>query len=141
MTSGLVLMNLTRMRELGLEQRLTELDRETAAPGRRGDMLSNLFTGRPEALRTFSCCWHFHSGHCNGSALCIDGPVAAVRGSQQVPAFAALRDSMRQVAAQLCAFTLILFAFVRKRNRETTFADHIKALAHVAIAGQRAPIF
>nr|XP_054930559.1 uncharacterized protein LOC126537982 isoform X3 [Dermacentor andersoni] len=96
MTSGLVLMNLTRMRELGLEQRLTELDRETAAPGRRGDMLSNLFTGRPEALRTFSCCWHFHSGHCNGSALCIDGPVAAVRGSQQVPAFAALRDSMRQ---------------------------------------------
>ncbi|XP_065292447.1 glucoside xylosyltransferase 2-like isoform X2 [Dermacentor albipictus] len=96
MTSGLVLMNLTRMRELGLEQRLTELDRETAATGRRGDMLSNLFTGRPEALRTFSCCWHFHSGHCNGSALCIDGPVAAVRGSQQVPAFAALRDAMRQ---------------------------------------------
>ncbi|KAH7953910.1 hypothetical protein HPB49_014144 [Dermacentor silvarum] len=107
MTSGLVLMNLTRMRELGLERRLMELDHEIAAPTRPRDMLSSLFTGRPEALRTFSCCWHFHSGHCNGSALCIDGPVAAVRGSQQVPAFTALRDAMRQVAPNLRA----LFSF------------------------------
>ncbi|KAH9379387.1 hypothetical protein HPB48_013602 [Haemaphysalis longicornis] len=105
LNAGLLMMNLTRMRVFGLERRLVELKREFEGqiPLADQDLLNILFTRHPEGIFTFTCRWNYRAEHCNGTALCTDGPVAAVHGTRRMfikhlePAFSALHAAMRKV--------------------------------------------
>ncbi|KAL1486944.1 hypothetical protein MTO96_046748, partial [Rhipicephalus appendiculatus] len=67
MTSGLVLLKLTRAREFGLERRLMHLHRKLTAPAPQGDMLSTPFSGNPDAWQSFSCRWYCYEDRCDRS--------------------------------------------------------------------------
>lgn len=97
-------MNLTRMRAFGLERRVVQLKREFEGriPWADQDLLNILFTRHPEGIFTFTCRWNYRAEHCSGSALCSDGPVAAVHGSrrmflrQEDPAFSELHAAIKK---------------------------------------------
>ncbi|KAH9368161.1 hypothetical protein HPB48_015704 [Haemaphysalis longicornis] len=99
-------MNLTRMRRFGLERRLVKIKKEFEGiiVWDDQDLLNILFSRNPENLYTISCRWNYREEHCNGTALCTDGPVAVVHGSRKMvawkrePAFVALHNAMQQVS-------------------------------------------
>lgn len=103
LNSGVLLMNLTRMRNFGLERRLVEIKKEFEGiiTWNDQDLLNILFARNPEKLFTISCRWNYRAEHCNGTALCTDGPVAVVHGSRKMvawkrePAFVALHNAMQ----------------------------------------------
>lgn len=101
--SHLLLMNLTRMRAFGFERRLNECTRElrNVIISEVEDALNIFFAQNPEGIFTFTCRWNYRVEHCYRDALCTDGPVAVVHGSQDAfmyrnPAFMALHQSMQQ---------------------------------------------
>lgn len=104
LNAGLLMMNLTRMRAFGLERRVVQLKREFEGriPWADQDLLNILFTRHPEGIFTFTCRWNYRAEHCSGSALCSDGPVAAVHGSrrmflrQEDPAFSELHAAIKK---------------------------------------------
>lgn len=104
LNSGVLLMNLTRMRRFGLERRLVKIKKEFEGiiVWDDQDLLNILFSRNPENLYTISCRWNYREEHCNGTALCTDGPVAVVHGSRKMvawkrePAFVALHNAMQQ---------------------------------------------
>ncbi|XP_077527439.1 glucoside xylosyltransferase 1-like isoform X3 [Haemaphysalis longicornis] len=104
LNAGLLMMNLTRMRAFGLERRVVQLKREFEGqiPWADQDLLNILFTRHPERIFTFTCRWNYRAEHCDGSALCTDGPVAAVHGSRRMflrpsnPAFTVLHEAIKK---------------------------------------------
>ncbi|XP_037576034.2 glucoside xylosyltransferase 2 isoform X2 [Dermacentor silvarum] len=104
LNAGLLMMNLTRMRAFGIERRLLELKREFEGriPFADQDLLNILFTRYPQGIFTFTCRWNFRGEHCQGDALCTDGPVAVVHASRKMiseklePAFVTLHQAMQK---------------------------------------------
>nr|XP_037275720.1 glucoside xylosyltransferase 2-like [Rhipicephalus microplus] len=102
LNSGLMMMNLTRMRAFNLEDhmiRLLEEFQERIVYGDQ-DLLNIFFTRYPQGIFTFTCRWNYRAEHCLGDALCADGPISAIHASRkvvllkQVPAFVALHAAM-----------------------------------------------
>ncbi|KAL3198241.1 hypothetical protein MRX96_044480 [Rhipicephalus microplus] len=102
LNSGLMMMNLTRMRAFNLEDHMTRLLEEFQERIVYGDqdLLNIFFTRYPQGIFTFTCRWNYRAEHCLGDALCADGPIAAIHASRkvvllkQVPAFVALHAAM-----------------------------------------------
>ncbi|XP_077528353.1 glucoside xylosyltransferase 2-like [Haemaphysalis longicornis] len=102
--AGLLMMNLTRMREFGLERRVVQLKKEFEGriPWADQDLLNILFSRHPERIFTFTCRWNYREEHCAGNAVCADGPVAVVHGSRRQvlekrePAFKTLHAAMKK---------------------------------------------
>ncbi|KAH9379386.1 hypothetical protein HPB48_013603 [Haemaphysalis longicornis] len=105
LNAGLLMMNLTRMREFGLERRVVQLKKEFEGriPWADQDLLNILFSRHPERIFTFTCRWNYRQEHCGGNALCTDGPVAVVHGSRKMfispmePAFTTLHAAMKKL--------------------------------------------
>lgn len=104
LNSGVILMNLTRMRQFGFERRLVEIKKEfygTIAWDDQ-DLLNILFARNPDKFFTITCRWNYRAEHCNRRALCTDAPVAMVHGSRKMvawkkePGFVALHTAMQQ---------------------------------------------
>ncbi|XP_077527440.1 glucoside xylosyltransferase 1-like isoform X1 [Haemaphysalis longicornis] len=104
LNAGLLMMNLTRMREFGLERRVVQLKKEFEGriPWADQDLLNILFSRHPERIFTFTCRWNYREEHCSGNALCADGPAAAVHGWRKMfiepmePAFTTLHAAMKK---------------------------------------------
>ncbi|XP_077500462.1 glucoside xylosyltransferase 2-like [Amblyomma americanum] len=102
--SGVMLMNLTRMRDFGWESRLGPLlhNYSHAISWGDQDLLNILFSAHPERLLLFSCQWNYRPDHCMYGAHCTRGPPAVVHGSRRAfikdsePAFRALYQAMGQ---------------------------------------------
>uniref|UniRef100_L7M2I9 UDP-D-xylose:beta-D-glucoside alpha-1,3-D-xylosyltransferase n=1 Tax=Rhipicephalus pulchellus TaxID=72859 RepID=L7M2I9_RHIPC len=102
--SGVMLMNLTRMREFGWEKRLGPLLRKYGSNISWGDqdLLNILFHDHPERLLLFSCRWNYRTDHCMYGAYCTAGPPAVIHGSRRAfisdsePAFRGLHQAMEQ---------------------------------------------
>lgn len=102
--SGVMLMNLTRMRDFGWEGRLGPLLRNYSRDITWGDqdLLNILFSAHPELLLLFSCRWNYRSDHCMYGAYCAVGAPAVVHGSRKAfvkdsePAFRALHRAMEE---------------------------------------------
>ncbi|KAH7941064.1 hypothetical protein HPB49_009721 [Dermacentor silvarum] len=114
LNAGLLMMNLTRMRAFGIERRLLELKREFEGriPFADQDLLNILFTRYPQGIFTFTCRWNFRGEHCQGDALCTDGPVAVVHASRKMiseklePAFVTLHQAMQKDRVQEAVFVV-----------------------------------
>ncbi|KAH6941345.1 hypothetical protein HPB50_016680 [Hyalomma asiaticum] len=76
--SGVMLMNLTRMRQFGWEERLGPLLQRYSRDISWGDqdLLNILFSAHPERLQLFSCRWNYRPDHCMYGAYCTAGPPA-----------------------------------------------------------------
>ncbi|XP_037500168.2 glucoside xylosyltransferase 1 [Rhipicephalus sanguineus] len=102
LNAGLLMMNLTRMRAFDLEGRVMRLQEEFKGriPYADQDLLNIVFARYPQGIFTFTCRWNFRGEHCNGGALCTDGPIAAVHASRRMlldnpePAFITLHRAM-----------------------------------------------
>uniref|UniRef100_G3MTQ1 UDP-D-xylose:beta-D-glucoside alpha-1,3-D-xylosyltransferase n=1 Tax=Amblyomma maculatum TaxID=34609 RepID=G3MTQ1_AMBMU len=102
--SGVMLMNLTRMRDFGWESRLGPLlhNYSRAISWGDQDLLNILFSAHPERLLLFPCQWNYRPDHCMYGAHCRGGPPAVVHGSRRAfikdsePAFRALYQAMGQ---------------------------------------------
>lgn len=102
--SGVMLMNLTRMRQFGWEERLGPLLQRYSRDISWGDqdLLNILFSAHPERLQLFSCRWNYRPDHCMYGAYCTAGPPAVVHGSRKAfvkdsePAFRELHRAMEQ---------------------------------------------
>lgn len=102
--SGVMLMNLTRMRKFGWEERLGPLLQRYGRDITWGDqdLLNILFSAHPERLLLFSCRWNYRPDHCMYGAYCTAGPPAVVHGSRKAfvkdsePAFRELHQAMGQ---------------------------------------------
>ncbi|XP_050023443.2 glucoside xylosyltransferase 1-like [Dermacentor andersoni] len=100
--SGVMLMNLTRMRKFGWEEHmrpLLEIYGENMPWGDQ-DLLNIFFGTHPELLLVFSCRWNYRTDHCMHGTYCTEGPPAVVHGSRNVfaqysqPAFWELHQAM-----------------------------------------------
>nr|XP_037276778.1 glucoside xylosyltransferase 2-like [Rhipicephalus microplus] len=102
--SGVMLMNLTRMREFGWEKRLGPLLQKYSRDISWGDqdLLNILFSAHPERLLLFPCRWNYRTDHCMYGAYCTAGPPAVIHGSRRAfilesePAFWGLHQAMEQ---------------------------------------------
>lgn len=102
--SGVMLMNLTRMRGFGWESRLGPLlhNYSRAISWGDQDLLNILFSAYPERLLLFPCQWNYRPDHCMYGAHCTGGPPSVVHGSRRAfikdsePAFQALYQAMGQ---------------------------------------------
>ncbi|XP_037555529.2 glucoside xylosyltransferase 1 [Dermacentor silvarum] len=107
--SGVMLMNLTRMRQFGWEERMGPLLQKYGGNMSFGDqdLLNILFSAHPERLLLLSCRWNYRTDHCDNGAYCTAGPPAVVHGSRSAflrpsqPAFWELHQAMRQVRLAL----------------------------------------
>ncbi|KAL3203206.1 hypothetical protein MRX96_041999 [Rhipicephalus microplus] len=83
--SGVMLMNLTRMREFGWEKRLGPLLQKYSRDISWGDqdLLNILFSAHPERLLLFPCRWNYRTDHCMYGAYCTAGPPAVIHGSRR----------------------------------------------------------
>lgn len=102
--SGVMLMNLTRMREFDWERQLSPLLRNYSRDITWGDqdLLNILFSAHPERLLLFPCRWNYRPDHCMYGAYCTAGAPAVVHGSRKAfvkdsePAFRALHRAMEE---------------------------------------------
>lgn len=102
--SGVMLMNLTRMREFRWELRLSPLLHMYGRDITWGDqdLLNILFSTHPELLLLFPCRWNYRPDHCMYGAYCAVGAPAVVHGSRKAfvkdsePAFRALHRAMEE---------------------------------------------
>ncbi|XP_065308923.1 glucoside xylosyltransferase 2-like isoform X2 [Dermacentor albipictus] len=102
--SGVMLMNLTRMRKFGLEEHMRPLQQIYGEhiPWGDQDLLNIFFGTNPERLLVFSCRWNYRTDHCMHGTHCTEGPPAVVHGSRNVfteysePAFWELHQAMRE---------------------------------------------
>ncbi|KAL1419516.1 hypothetical protein MTO96_025260 [Rhipicephalus appendiculatus] len=103
LNAGLLMMNLTRMRSFDLEGRVIQLNEEFKGriPLADQDLLNIVFARYPQGIFTFTCRWNYRGEHCQGDALCADGPIAAVHASLRMlldnpePGFITLHRTMR----------------------------------------------
>ncbi|KAH7971349.1 hypothetical protein HPB49_022333 [Dermacentor silvarum] len=110
-----MLMNLTRMRQFGWEERMGPLLQKYGGNMSFGDqdLLNILFSAHPERLLLLSCRWNYRTDHCDNGAYCTAGPPAVVHGSRSAflrpsqPAFWELHQAMRQGT-----FSIVLMAVV-----------------------------
>ncbi|KAH7970609.1 hypothetical protein HPB49_012083 [Dermacentor silvarum] len=70
--SGVMLMNLTRMRQFGWEEAHGPLLRKYGGNMSFGDqdLLNILFSAHPERLLLLSCRWNYRTDHCDNGAYC-----------------------------------------------------------------------
>ncbi|KAH6941286.1 hypothetical protein HPB50_015746 [Hyalomma asiaticum] len=102
--SGVMLMNLTRMREFRWEERvlpLQEIYGDKIAWGDQ-DLINILFSLHPDRLLVLPCRWNYRTDHCMDGTYCDGEAPAVVHGSRNLflhdnePAFWALRQAMMQ---------------------------------------------
>ncbi|XP_070382368.1 glucoside xylosyltransferase 2-like [Dermacentor albipictus] len=102
--SGVMLMNLTRMRKFGWEEHMRPLQQVYGEniPWGDQDLLNIFFGTNPERLLVFSCRWNYRTDHCMHGTHCTEGPPAVVHGSRNVfavysqPPFWELHQAMRE---------------------------------------------
>ncbi|XP_075527087.1 glucoside xylosyltransferase 2-like [Dermacentor variabilis] len=102
--SGVMLMNLTRMRKFGWEEHLRILEQTYRQNIRWGDqdLLNIFFSMHRQRLLLFSCRWNYRIDHCMFGTHCTERPVALVHGSRNVfalysqPAFWELYQAMAE---------------------------------------------
>lgn len=101
--SGVMLMDLRKMREARWRERILAYRRQyTAIPWGDQDLINIFFAESPEMLHTFSCDWNFRPDHCQYGSNCKaaeENGVAIVHGNRQSfhgdkqPTFRAVYDA------------------------------------------------
>lgn len=143
--SGVMLMNLTRMREFGWEKRLGPLLQKYGRDISWGDqdLLNILFSAHPERLLLFSCQWNYRTDHCMYGAYCTTGPPAVIHGSRRAftsdsePAFRGLYQAMEQykLGESLENSFVVPFKDGLGRSRETRCGqEFLKHVVHWEVA-------
>ncbi|XP_077548345.1 glucoside xylosyltransferase 2-like [Haemaphysalis longicornis] len=102
LNSGVMLMNLTRMRAFHWERWMNRLLRKYRKVIRFGDqdVLNILFSIHPERVLVFPCSWNYRSDHCD-TDTCSDRAPALVHGNRNLfanhkePAFWEIHQAMK----------------------------------------------
>ncbi|EEC10223.1 hypothetical protein IscW_ISCW019642 [Ixodes scapularis] len=105
--SGVMLMNLTRMRAFGWESLmgplLTKYERNISWGDQ--DLINIVFHDHPDKLLVLSCKWNFRTDHCMYGPNCLGATAALLHGNRNVfqtskePAFRAVYLAMQQARA------------------------------------------
>lgn len=121
--SGVMLMNLTRMREFRWKEKIIPIYRQYRVEITWGDqdILNVLFHNHPDLLYVFTCNWNFRPDHCMYGSNCkaaeING-ISVVHGNRAVfhsdkqPFFRAVYDAVSQ-----CTLGEHVVKFVHKLQR------------------------
>ncbi|XP_077548598.1 glucoside xylosyltransferase 1-like [Haemaphysalis longicornis] len=104
LNTGLILMNLTRMRKFGFERRIDEAWRQYGTHTLLSDneMLEAVFMQDPQLVHALDSRWNFRTSNCYKPGNNTDHPIATLLGDNEVfemgtePAFKAVYSSMKQ---------------------------------------------
>lgn len=129
--SGVMLMNLTRMRQFGWEQYLLPIYKEFKLKITWGDqdIINIIFHYHPERLYIYSCRYNYRSDHCMYMSVCDDAiknGVAVVHGSRgsfhsdKQPTFRAIYRAMEEFQLDTDPYTNLLLPVESYLEQTTT---------------------
>lgn len=129
--SGVMLMNLTRMRQFGWEKYLLPIYKEFKLKITWGDqdIINIIFHYHPERLYVYSCRYNYRSDHCMYMSVCNDATkkgVAVIHGSRgtfhsdKQPAFRAIFRAMEEFQLDTDPYTNLLLPMESYLEQTTT---------------------
>ncbi|KAM7286705.1 glucoside xylosyltransferase 1 [Ixodes scapularis] len=138
--SGVMLMNLTRMRAFGWESLmgplLTKYERNISWGDQ--DLINIVFHDHPGKLLVLSCKWNFRTDHCMYGPNCLGATAALLHGNRNVfqtskePAFRAVYLAMQQYQLGSSLLTGFLDPLEKGLRKARTTRCGQELLGHLA---------
>lgn len=127
--SGVMMMNLTRMREFDWTQRMWPIYKkyQTALTWGDQDIINIVFAGNPEKLYVFDCAWNYRPDHCMYMSVC--------KRSKQDGAFIVHGSRGFSHSDKQPPFKLLYEAFQRFRAEKDDLATNLVQPLQNALAG------